>query len=852
MIKALPKKKILAGIISAVFMFAFFTPIAGLESKAMAAAPLIVIDPGHNYNKGAVDSGAIGIDGTKEATLTMQLAPKVIKELQNRGYRVMTTLPVVDGVKSIMTPPNITTWGRAKASNDVSADLFLSLHYNQDSSSSTQGSLVLYDSRQLVLDTPTRQLIGPQAGANPALAASVQPKSLKLATALRDKFYAISEFDMKGNRATGLQNQGADVYTYNNAPAVTIEVGFLTNSTDLANSKDGNKQLRVSKAIGEAVEEFFGGSPGADSTPPTVGSLSLGATSPTVKADFTLRAKNVADDNSGVNRVLFRVISPGGEEKKYTATDEKDGNWRATFKLAHFGNKSGVYKIIAYAYDNAGNYTKTSTKRIEILDDKVKPTIGSVTLDQPTPTVASSFKIRAKGVADDSGISTVKFQFWPDKDTSKLKTVVATQNGSDWEVMFNPEDFGRQPGRYYVKAIAYDKRGNNASNTVFMDVTAAPTKDVAKPTMGALSLGGGSPTTETRFTIAAKDVTDPSGVKDVKFRIANQSTSLSKAKSITAVDNGNGQWQATFDIKDFGGYYGTYKVNVYGTDALGNTGVMKTGEFTVKTYLSQTPIMGSPQATVDQMVNYFMSNANGYQYPTYYMEAPISTTLRQFAQMYYDVAMAEGVRPEVAWVQMCLETKYLQFGGDVKIGQFNFAGLGATGGGEPGYDFSKVYGNNAEGLKYGIIGHVQHLKCYASKDDVFFKNGGKPIDPRWDAAVKAGYRGIVTYVEDLENNWAATPAYSKYMYDGLARLMSQPSTAMAEVMDEGLLVLEPEGLVAVEEPSENPGEKPEATEPPVPDGELDKPENGGGESNGDMPEPPAGDEPAAQLGDTRE
>ncbi len=844
MTKALPQKKILAGIISAVFMFAFLMPVAGFESKAMAAAPLIVIDPGHNYNKGAVDSGAIGIDGTKEATLTMQLAPKVIKELQGRGYRVMTTLPVVDSVESIMTPPNITTWGRAKASNDVSADLFLSLHYNQDSSSSTQGSLVLYDSRQLVLDTPTRQLIGPQAGANPALAASVQPKSLKLATALRDKFYAISEFDMKGNRATGLQNQGADVYTYNNAPAVTIEVGFITNSTDLANSKDGNKQLRVSKAIGEAVEAFFGGSPGEDSTPPTIGSLALGAASPTVKADFTLRAKNVADDNSGVSKVIFRVIPPSGAEKKYTATDEKDGNWRATFKLAHFGNKTGVYKIIAYAYDNAGNFAKTATKRIEILEDSTKPTIGSIALDQPTPTVASSFKIRAKGVTDDSGISAVKFQFWPATDSSKAKTVAAAQGGSDWEVMFNPADFGKQPGRYYVKAIAYDKRGNNATKTVFMDVTAAPVTDVDKPVMGSLVFGGGSPTTETSFTITAKDVADPSGVKDVKFRIANQSTSLSPAKSITAADKGNGQWQATFNINDFGGYYGTYKVNVYGTDNLGNTGVIKTGEFTLKTYLSQTPIMGSPSSTVDQMVNYFMSNANGFQYPTYYMEAPISTTLRQFAQMYYDVSVAEGVRPEVAWVQMCLETKYLQFGGDVKIGQFNFAGLGATGGGEPGYDFSKVYGNNAEGLKYGIIGHVQHLKCYASKDDVFFKNAGKPIDPRWDAAVKAGYRGIVTYVEDMENNWAATPQYSKYLYDCLARLMTQPNTAMAEVMEESLMALEPEGLVTMEDPQETP----EPTESQDPEAGKDKPQ----EPASPTPAPPAVDEPVADVGDVKE
>ena len=57
-------------------------------------------------------------------------------------------------------------------------------------------------------------------------------------------------------------------------------------------------------------------------------------------------------------------------------------------------------------------------------------------------------------------------------------------------------------------------------------------------------------------------------------------------------------------------------------------------------------------------------------------------------------AVAEGIRPEVAWAQTMLETNWLKFGGRVNISQFNFAGLGATDNGAAGADFSG-YGNQA-------------------------------------------------------------------------------------------------------------------------------------------------------------
>lgn len=100
----------------------------------------------------------------------------------------------------------------------------------------------------------------------------------------------------------------------------------------------------------------------------------------------------------------------------------------------------------------------------------------------------------------------------------------------------------------------------------------------------------------------------------------------------------------------------------------------------------QYPIMGSSPVTVAQMKAYF-ETAN-VPYPAEALAKGGADTIETFCQIYYEEASAEGVRPEVAFVQTMKETNWLQYGGDASIEQFNFAGLGTTGGGVPGVSHS--------------------------------------------------------------------------------------------------------------------------------------------------------------------
>ena len=145
----------------------------------------------------------------------------------------------------------------------------------------------------------------------------------------------------------------------------------------------------------------------------------------------------------------------------------------------------------------------------------------------------------------------------------------------------------------------------------------------------------------------------------------------------------------------------------------------------------QYPIMGKSDVTVQEMVDYF--EQSGEKYPSEELSEGGADTIETFCQMYYDEAVAEGVRPEVAFAQTMKETGFLQYGGDASIEQFNFAGLGTTGGGVPGNSYPDV--------RTGIRAQIQHLKAYATSDPLI----QECVDDRYEYVKK----GSAPYVEWL-------------------------------------------------------------------------------------------------------
>ena len=176
--------------------------------------------------------------------------------------------------------------------------------------------------------------------------------------------------------------------------------------------------------------------------------------------------------------------------------------------------------------------------------------------------------------------------------------------------------------------------------------------------------------------------------------------------------------------------------------------------FDCEGYLELYSIEGTSSITVDQMVAYY--NSKGKSYPSSVYSSKGASTIREFCQIYYDEATAEGINAEVAFCQAMKETGWLQFGGTVKVSQCNFAGIGATDSGGTPATFADV--------ATGARAQIQHLKAYANTDDL----NKTLVDPRFQYVT----RGVAPYVEWLgiqENpsskGWASAKNYGYDIVD---------------------------------------------------------------------------------------
>lgn len=176
-------------------------------------------------------------------------------------------------------------------------------------------------------------------------------------------------------------------------------------------------------------------------------------------------------------------------------------------------------------------------------------------------------------------------------------------------------------------------------------------------------------------------------------------------------------------------YY--YKVRAY--KDLSN-GIRMYGPWSaVKAKAAAHEIMGTSSVTVDQMVSYYNKR---YTFPADTYRDKGADSAEAFFKILKEEAEAEGVRADVLFAQVMLETGGLQFGGDVQPSQCNFGGLGAVGGGAAGETFADV--------RTGLRAQVQHLKAYASTDGL----NNACVDKRFQYVS----RGTARYVE-----WLAIP-----------------------------------------------------------------------------------------------
>ncbi|MFG6150060.1 N-acetylmuramoyl-L-alanine amidase [Halobacillus sp. B23F22_1] len=192
------------GWVSSDFLVASNSPLEGIH---------ITLDPGH----GGSDPGAIGVDNSYEKNVNLSTAKHTYDELSQAGAKVTMTRS---------GDQYLTLDERVSISNSYDTDAFISLHYNSSAYASAKGiSSYYYDSG----------------------------KDLPWARALQNQL--ASHTDRQND---GVFNQDFRVVKDNKAPAVLLELGFLSNSEETATVQTESYQSQVADAITQGTIDYFG------------------------------------------------------------------------------------------------------------------------------------------------------------------------------------------------------------------------------------------------------------------------------------------------------------------------------------------------------------------------------------------------------------------------------------------------------------------------------------------------------------------------------------------------------------------------------------------------------------------
>jgi N-acetylmuramoyl-L-alanine amidase len=221
------------------------SPAADSKQKPFEAdMPMVVIDPGHGGN----DTGAQGPDGTLEKTVTLNLARLIARQLAD-SHRVVLTRS--DDYRLEIS-------SRTAVANQSKADIFISLHTGNSFIHSIAGSTVYFyqqfhESALSAEPKPPKHLTQSSLPVNwDQIQTKYRMTSEKLAKLIQSRLSLIWQPPhTKYEGAPLLVLEGADM------PAVTIEIGNLSNPNEVKALRDPEFLSRIARAIAEGIDAFF-------------------------------------------------------------------------------------------------------------------------------------------------------------------------------------------------------------------------------------------------------------------------------------------------------------------------------------------------------------------------------------------------------------------------------------------------------------------------------------------------------------------------------------------------------------------------------------------------------------------
>jgi len=167
--------------------------------------------------------------------------------------------------------------------------------------------------------------------------------------------------------------------------------------------------------------------------------------------------------------------------------------------------------------------------------------------------------------------------------------------------------------------------------------------------------------------------------------------------------------------------------------------------------ITGTPILGEPQATIAQAQEWARQRRAHQRFI-------------DIAPAYWELGIASGIRPEVAYAQSAKETAFGRYGGVVSPEMNNWAGIKTRqGGANEDINAHETFATPRDGVR----AHFNHLAAYTGQEPI-----GEPHG-RYHTVMTLSWAGTVKTVEELGGKWAPNPDYgNSIIRDFLSSLLA--------------------------------------------------------------------------------
>ena len=218
-------------ILSAMLYLTFMANFSAAEASSMPITQkTVIVDAGH----GGDDGGAIGIDGTVEKDINLDIALKLEKILKFYGFNVIMTrtqdvMTCDDGLDSLRKRKISDIHNRFELMRKNPDAIFISVHQNKFEDSSQHGTQVFYSGND--------------------------ERSKELAEAIQTS--VTLTLQRKNDRVVKKSGSGIYLLYHAKIPAVLVECGFISNSDEVKKLKDESYRMKLAILIADGLLKYL-------------------------------------------------------------------------------------------------------------------------------------------------------------------------------------------------------------------------------------------------------------------------------------------------------------------------------------------------------------------------------------------------------------------------------------------------------------------------------------------------------------------------------------------------------------------------------------------------------------------